>query len=264
MALSFAITVLLANLSFLNAETLFPTFFPTVVPTFSQAPTVSSAPTEPPTVRPTRLPTVRPTRTPTQLPTAEPSIGPSAIPTVAPTILPTRKPTVIPTIHPTQMPTEIPTIEPSHHPTIDGKRWLVESYHVNETSAALVAYGTRTQQCMSFYSGEGDVWYMFSCGDGTFHFFFTKFFECFWIDYIQFQMYSDSECTNAIHQDDINIDFAYETGSGVYFGYEWSFEYGYGYSRLPEVGFVSFSCSSDGAQYDFLEYDPSLKYAVTE
>ncbi len=82
---------------------------PTLVVTYSSAPTAT--PTRAPTPTPTRIPTATPTRLPTATPTRIPTATPTRIPTATPTRLPTATPTRIPTAIPTatSIPTAIPT-----------------------------------------------------------------------------------------------------------------------------------------------------------
>ena len=98
-----------------SAPTTTPVATVTTVPTEEPtvAPTVTAEPTKAPTVAPTV--TAEPTKAPTVAPTATVTIAPTvtAEPTEAPTVAPTETPIVLPTITPIIIPTQEPTVEPT-------------------------------------------------------------------------------------------------------------------------------------------------------
>ena len=75
-------------------------------------------------------------------------------------------------------------------------------------------------------------------------------------------MYSDSACSDAIHQSDINVDFINEDGIG--FAYSYLSETYYDYFTLTDATYGTIQCVTNGGQYDFTEFKDGLQYAVTE
>lgn len=78
------------------------------------------------------------------------------------------------------------------------------------------------------------------------------------LGYVQIQIYSDSACTDPIHQTDVSLDFDNEV-EGVGYNYHW----GYWWYRAwyLEVESVRFQCVDNADQYTFAS---NRKYAVTE
>ncbi len=93
----------------------------TVTPTPDQelTPTTESAdvPTLTPTLSPTPVPTLTPTPSPTPVPTSTPTPSPTPVPTSTPTPSPTPMPTRTPTKTPTATPTPVLTLTPTSTPT---------------------------------------------------------------------------------------------------------------------------------------------------
>ena len=100
-----------------NSPTSKPSCHPSSIPSATPTDLPTNLPSDVPTGAPSAVPTCVPTNVPTSVPTHVPSEVPTAVPSEVPTVVPTRVPTTVPTVDPTRVPSEVPTTVPTAVPT---------------------------------------------------------------------------------------------------------------------------------------------------